>query len=208
MAVMLGVKPASAIQLFAWKPALVGGDSISSYTLTPTTVAVEAAHTTDDEIQMFVSGGVAGNVYPIAASVETGLGETLKETLYVPVSGPGNGFTDTAQTVVDFALRPIVGISGTPTANERADALEWLNGMLAEWSAIGADVGAPLPLALADTIYANDSWVLGIKNNLRVLVAEQYGRQVAPATLGKAHRGLAIIKNARRSRDPVQAEYY
>lgn len=201
-------KPAGSEQYYIWSPALVDGDGISSFMLTGTGVTVSSSQQVEDGIGMYLFGGSSGTVATIAATAITSFGETLTETIYVPISGPGNSFTDTAQDVVDFALRPIVGISGTATTDERADALEWLNGMLAQWAVQGADTGVVVPLALSDTIYANDSWVLAIKNNLRVYVAEQYGRQVAPATLMAANRGLGVIKNARRSIEPLRAEYY
>jgi len=208
MAVTLTAKPAAAIEMRLWAPALAAGDGIASYTLTPTTVVIESDDQIGEEIQFFVSGGTAGNVYPIAASVETSFGETLKETLYLPIFGPGNAFSQTAQNVIDFALRPVVGLSGSPTTPETNDALEWLNGMLASWRTQGADVGIALPLTTSSVMYCNDAHLLAVKNNLRVLVAEQYGRQVSPTTAVMALRGLQQIKQALLPDDRGAAEYY
>jgi len=110
--------------------------------------------------------------------------------------------------VVDYALRPIVGIGETAEDNEKADALEWLNGMIAFWRDQGADIGVSLPIILTDTLYVPDAYILAVKNNLRVLVAEQYGRQVAPTTANMAARGLQQIKQATLPDDRGGSEYY
>lgn len=208
MAVNLSPKPASSIHVYSWKPDLSEGDGISSFSLTPTTVTVDASQQIDNEVQFYVSGGVAGNVYAIAATVNTNNGEVLHETLYLPVYGPGNTFSQTADNVIDYALRPIVGIGGTRTTGETNDALEWLNGMIASWATQGADVGLALPLTTSSVMYCNDAHLLAIKNNLRVLVAEQYGRQVSPTTAILAARGLQQIKAANLPDERAPAEFY
>jgi hypothetical protein len=209
MAVMLAAKPDTATQFYSWSPTLVEGDAISSFTLTPTTLVVEDSQSNGDEIEFYLSGGVTGEVYPVAALVVTGFGETLTETLYCPVSGPGNSFTYTADDIIDFALRPVVGLSGSRTSVETADALEWLNDMIAEWDITGASAGIPLPLVAGDTLYCSDGYVRALKANLRVCVAEQYGQQVSPSTARAAMAGLQTIKFARiRDREPTKATFY
>lgn len=208
MAVTLSAKAVGAIQMYSWKPDLATGDNILSFVLNPTTVEIEASKEDRGAIELFVSGGISGNVHPIAATVNTSFGETLEETLYVPVYGPGNAFSDTAEDVIDFALRPVVGIGETATSDEKNDALEWLNNMLASWRDQGADVGATLPLSLNDVLYVSDAFLLAVKNNLRVLVAEQYGRQVAPVTATLAMRGLQQIKQSQIPEDYVRVRYF
>lgn len=208
MAVHFSAKPAGATQVYTWIPDLADGDSISSYTLTPTTITVISSEDQGDSIEMFLSGGSAGNVYPIAAEVETDDGESLRETLYLPVFGPGNAFSDTAEDVVNFALKPITGLNDAPETVELNDGLEWLNGMLASWRETGADVGIALPLVAASVMYCSDAHLLAIKNNLRVFLAEQYGRQVAPATLTMAVKGLQQIKWANLPNDRAQGDYF
>ena len=208
MAVMLSPKPASGIRLYSWAPDLAEGDSIYSYILTPTTVTIQADDTTGDTIEFYAAGGTAGNVYKIAAFVNTSYGETIIETLYVPVYGPDNAFTATAGDVINYALRPVVGLTGSATDDEKVDALEWLNGLLASWRDQGADVGALFPLTLTSTMYCSDAHLLAIKNNLRVMVAEQYGRQVAPATAMMAQQGLAQIKYSLLPSDRGGVDYY
>jgi hypothetical protein len=208
MAVHLSAKPAAATQLYTWAPALLDGDTISDFTLTPTTVGIVGEKSQGGEISFFVSGGSSGTVYQILAEVETGSGESLTETLYIPVFGPGNAFSDTAQDVIRFALRPVTGLSDTPESAELDDGLEWLNAMLASWRTQGADVGVALPLALSSVLYIADEYVMAVKTNLRLLLAEQYGRQVAPTTAALAMRGLQQIKFANLPEDRAGAEYF
>lgn len=208
MAVHLSAKPSGATQLYSWKPDLAEGDGIASFDLTGNTVGVVASEQQGDEIAFYVSGGTGGNVYTIDAEVETSNGESLRETLYIPVYGPGVSFTDTAQEVINFALKPITGLTDSAETEEVTDALEWLNGMIAMWQGQGADVGLALPLTLASPIYCSDAHLLAIKTNLRVLVAEQYGRQVAPTTAIAALRGLQQIKMANLPQEPGTVDYY
>jgi hypothetical protein len=208
MAVTFAPKPDQAIFLYSWVPALAEGDSIASYVLTPAGVTVESDSNLGDQVQMYLSGGTAGVVAQIAASVETGYGESLKETIYVPVYGPDNTQAASAEDIVKFALRPVVGLTGTPTDAEKADALEWLNDMGASWKRQGADIGLAFPLALDSTIFTQDDFLMALKTNLRVLVAEQYGRQVAPSTAIMAARGLQLIKTANLPDDRGAAEYF
>jgi hypothetical protein len=208
MAVHLSAKPAGATQLYSWKPDLADGDGIASFDLTGNTVGVVASEQQGDEIAFYVSGGTAGNVYTIDAEVETSNGESLRETLYIPVFGPGNAFSYTAQDIIDFAFRPISGLSEGPETVESEDALEWLNDFLAEWREQGADIGVALPLAVSDILYCRDAHVRAVKTNLRVDIAEQYGRQVAPRTALAAMRGLQQIKWANLPTDRTGPDYY
>lgn len=208
MAKTLDPKPATAVKFYSFTPELQDGDGIESYTLTPTTVAVDSDELNGDAIEFYVSGGTAGNVYTIAASVVTSFGETIKETLYLPVYGPGNTFAATADDVVDFALKPIVGLGETATSDELADGLEWLNGMLAAWRDQGADVGIALPLTLSSVMYCNDAHLLAIKTNLRVVVAEQYGREVSQTTMRVAMRGLQQIKHSLLTDERGAVDYF
>ena len=208
MAITLSPKPSTATYFGSWKPDLVEGDAIHSFTLTESGVVIESSENASDEIKFYVSGGTDGQVHTIAASATTGYGETLVETIYVPISGPGNAFSATAGDVVDFALRPVRGLLGSSTTAEKADAIEHLNDMLAEWAGSGADVGIPLPLVEADVLYCSDAFVRAIKNNLRVQVAEQYSQQASPATVRAALQGFQTIKFALRNREPLAGRYF
>jgi hypothetical protein len=208
MAITLSPKPSAATYFGSWKPDLVEGDAISSFTLTETGVVIESSENASDEIKFYVSGGTTGQVHTIAASATTGYGETLVETIYVPISGPDNAFATTAGEVVDFALRPVRGLLGSSTSAEKADALEHLNDMLAEWALTGADMGIPLPLVEASVLYCSDAYVRAIKNNLRVQVAEQYSQQASSVTVRAALQGLQTIKFDLRDREPLVVGYF
>lgn len=201
-------KPQTGVHLYTWEPPLAEGDAIASYTLTPTGIAIDDDELVDGTIKMFLSGGTNGTTGSIAAAVQTEFGETLVETIYVPIVTASSITAVTGQELVDYALRPIVGIGASPTTAETNDALEWLNDMLAMWAATGADVGATFPIVAATVIYAPEQHLGAIKNNLRLLVAEQYGRQVAPETMRAARQGLQQVKWANLPEKRKAAEYF
>jgi hypothetical protein len=208
MAVIFAPKPEQAIQFYSWKPALIDGDSISSFTLTGNGVTVESSDNRGDEILMYLSGGTTSEVASIAASVDTGFGEILKETIYVPVYGPGNMFAASAEDVIDFALRNVVGKNGTRSAVETADALEVLNAMLSSWTMQGADIGIAFPILIDSTIFAKDAYLSAIKYNLRQTLEGEYNWPTTRATAFYAKSGLQLIKNANLPDDRGTADYY
>lgn len=212
MALVLSGKAPGETKRYTWSVPITDGDGLSDYSIGTTSgITVDASERQENDIILFLSAGAAGTSGSIAIRAFTDAGEELLETIYIPI-GPADGavgHSETAQSIVEFALRPITGITGTATAEELADGLEWLNGMLAMWKTTGADVGATTPIALETPIYAPDEWILAIKNNLRVIIAEQYGRQVSPTTGFMAKNGLQAIKNDRLANlAPQKAEYY
>jgi hypothetical protein len=198
-------KTAAETKRYRWKPPVPEFDGLTTYSSSASGATIESEDRDDDELVYYVSGGVNGTTAIISLSALTTRGETLTETIYLPIAVDTAAGT-TAEDIVGFALKPVVGLSGTPTTAEKDDGLEHLNDMLAEWRLSGGEVGAALPLTLATPLYAPPGWMSGIKNNLRVRVAEQYGRQVAPATVIAANRGLQAIKFSRL--DHTEAEYY
>lgn len=195
---------------YTWSVPVADGDSLSSYTASASGAVIDDQDSNNDDVILYVSGGTAGTVASFTLVAYTEQGETLNETIYLPILPIGNAaaFGETAQDIIEFALRPIVGISGTPTTDELADGLEWLNLRLAAWKVQGADVGAPLPLTLASTINCPDQWLQAIKLDLRIFTAEQYGRQVSPATAIMAAKGLQTVKQESLSDDRGQGSYY
>jgi hypothetical protein len=203
MALTLAHKDPSEVVRYAWAPALADGDGIASFTLTETGCTITSEEIVGYEIVFFVSGGTAGTIASIVATVVTNDGETLEDTLYLPIQVSALAFDDTAQDIVSFALRKVKGIRGTASAGEAADALERLNQMLAAWKVTGADVGAMLPLTLVSRLYCEDAFLDAIKANLVLKLADLYGFQPAPTTVLEARQGLSLIKNARLSEDTV-----
>lgn len=212
MALQFAAKAPDDVKRYTWGVPVVDGDSLSSFSVTSASgVTVDSSESDGNLVILYLSGGTASTTGLIKLHALTAQGEEFDEAIYIPIL-PADavvGHSETAQTIVEFALAPITGLTGSATASELADGLEWLNGMLTYWKSVGADVGAPVPLALATAVYAPDEWILAIKNNLRLLVAEQYGREVAPITAFMAKVGLQAIKNDRLdNRETAKAEYF
>jgi hypothetical protein len=197
MALTLSAKDPQEVVRYAWAPALADGDGIASFTLTETGCTIDSEEIVGCEVVFFVSGGAAGTIGSIVATAVTNDGETLEDTLYLPIQASSLAFDDTAQDIVSFALRKVKGVRGTASAGEASDALERLNQMLAAWRLKGADVGAMLPLALVSRLYCEDAFLDAIKANLVLKLADLYGFQPAPTTIMEARQGIALIMNAK-----------
>jgi|SRR5690606_33674833 len=193
---------------YVWKPPFRDGDGLSSFSSSVSGAVIDAEEADGDEIVFYVSGGAAGATAIFTLVANTNEAETLTETIYLPIVASSSAFADTAEDIITFALKPVVGLGETASSDEIADALEMLNGMLAQWKGEGADVGATLPLLTSTVIYAPDSWLWAIKNNLRVVVAEQYGRMVSPVTGRLAAIGLQQIKMGNLPDERVGADYF
>ena len=211
MAKVWEAKAPAEVKRYSWDVPVVDGDSLSAFTCTASGATKDSQDIVGNTAVVYVSGGTAATTASFAFTATTTNGETFKETVYLPIlaTGAAVAHSETAQTIIEYALRPITGLSGTATSDELADALEILDNMLTYWRGIGADVGAITPLALASNIYAPDAWIMAIKNNLRVMVSEIYGRDVAPITALMAKNGLQAIRNDNLTGvDPVKAEYF
>lgn len=101
----------------------------------------------------------------------------------------------TAGDTVTRALRLIqVGASGeTPSAEEMADGLAALNDMLHGWAKDGVDLGH-ITLGLADAHKTHDSWLEGIRYNLAVRLAGEYGMPVPPYVAQQAARAFSAFQ--------------
>lgn len=188
-------KAATETKRYKWAVPLQDGDGLQSFSSLASGATIESEEEEADEIVYYISGGTNGTTATITLSALTNEGETLTETIYLPIAVTTAG--ETVANIVTFALKPIIGLGGTATDDEKTDALEILNDWLAEQAITGADVGAALPLLISDTLYAPRGWVSGIKAGLSVRVAKQYGRQVDQDTRIAAVRGLQTIKNSR-----------
>lgn len=85
-----------------------------------------------------------------------------------------------AQDTITRALRLIGVIEAgeTPSAEDATDALATLNEMLHGWAKEGVDI-QHITLALTDTFKVHDSWLRGIRYNLAVEIAPEYGAAVS-----------------------------
>lgn len=208
MAVTWPAKAPNSVIRYSWTVPLQDEDTLSSYTAAVSGAVIDDEGVDGADIVLYVSGGTAATTATFTLTALTANGETIEETIYLPIIASTAVFGHTAQDIVDFGLRPIVGMFRDPTDDQRADALEWLNGLLAEWKAQGADTGATLPLILTTPLEVPDEYILGIKAAARTLIAEQYGRQVSQSTMLQAARGLQLVKNANIPDEREQAVYY
>ena len=212
MALQFAAKAPHDVKRYSWDVPVVDGDALSSFSVDSASgVTVDSSDDDGNSVVLYLSGGTASTTGIIKLHAITVSGEEFDETIYIPILPADNvvGHSETAQTIIEYALRPITGMSGTATSDELADGLEQLNGMLAHWKSTGADVGAVIPLSLATAIYAPDEWILAIKNNLRLYIAETYGNPVTPVMGLLAKTGLQAIKNGRlENRDPLKVEYF
>lgn len=87
----------------------------------------------------------------------------------------------TAQNLITRACRQanLIEAGETPSAAVASDALDTLNEMLHGWAKKGVDL-QHVTMALGDAFLLDDSYLEGIKDNLTLRLAEQYGRVLDP----------------------------
>lgn len=83
----------------------------------------------------------------------------------------------TALDTITRAFQMITQSEEGPTAAQAATGLTVLNDMLHGWAKMGVDFGH-ISLALADTHKTHDSYLQGIRANLALLLADEYGRPI------------------------------
>lgn len=195
MALTLDPKTPTGVVRYTWTPPVLAGDTVASATLVRTSgTAVLDSYGLDGEaVYFFASGGADGETTIISATAETNDGETLVETLYLPIRASTLALNNTVLSVLNYALRPIVGVNNTPTAAETEDAREHLDDMLAAWANRGANLGVKLPTAASDVLYVQDGYLSAIKANLRVRICEAYSVPVTGSDLLAARTGYANI---------------
>lgn len=212
MSLQFAPKTPEDVKRYTWVPDVQDDDSLATCN-TPTTsgVTVDSFEVNGNAVVFYVSGGTAQTTGSIKLLATSNAGENYAETIYIPILASYDAvqFTTTADDIIDYALRPIVGLSGTRTATETADALEKLNDMVAHWKATGADLPISLPMTTATTLYLPDEHLLALKANLQVTVSEQYGRPVPSLALAIARSGLTTLKNQNLQDHQVKAtDYY
>lgn len=193
MAISLSPKAAGEIVRYTWTPAIVEGDGLAGYTLTETGCTIDSDSSDGNEVAFFVSGGTVGTTASIVATATTDDGEDLEETLYLPIRATAAALANTARDVVSFALRKVFGFGEDAGAEHLSDGIEQLNMMLAEWRIDGLDIGISGPLEAADTLTIADEYLPAVKNNLLVVLAENYGREVSPMAFRRAEDGKRLV---------------
>ena len=93
----------------------------------------------------------------------------------------------TANDTITRAMRmvEILAAGDAPTAEEASDGLTILNDMLHGWAKQGVDLGH-ITLALADSHKTHDSWLEGIRYNLALRLAGEFGKPIPPYIAAQA----------------------
>ncbi len=210
MAITLSAKGPNDVIRYSWEPPLASGDTLESYTLAATGCTIDADSLEDNAAAFFVSGGTAGVTASIAATALSGEGEEFEELIYLPIYGPAATIGDTARDYVDFALRKIAGLGEEADADELADGIEQLNGMLTLWRIDGLDVGASLPLMASSVLKIRDEFSMAVKYNLRVLLHSTYGAEavgaLTQADINMAADGKRLVAQSLLSLDDLEFE--
>lgn len=206
MAITLTAKPSGAVYRYTWEPPLADGDVVESYTLTETGCTIDSDALADNAVVFFVSAGTAGAVASIEAEAVTADGETLTETLYIPIRDNAASAGNTVSDVVNFALRPVVGFGIDADADLMAHGLEIFNDMVSEWRIDGLDVGIPQTSALSDTLTIRDEFLAALKWNLRIKLGEEFGLPLRPAAVQSAARSRLLVENALFQPNPLTFE--
>lgn len=79
---------------------------------------------------------------------------------------------------------------------EAQDGLESLNDMLNEWNLDDIDIGFETIDDVQDELFVDDGTLAGIKANLAIYMAPEYGRIVSDALALRAKIGKAVIRGA------------
>jgi len=192
MADFLVAKVATEVVTRRWP--VPGDDVAASVATSASGVTVDSATLDDAEVVLTLSAGTAGQTATVTVTVTTEQGQTLIETLYIPIVASTAQIADTARDYINFALRKIVGLGVEPSADELADALERVNAIVARWRKGGADIGAAFPIEASTVIYCPDWAVSALRYNLLVECASLYGAEPSPFEYEQARRGLQTIK--------------
>lgn len=195
MALTLTAKPDGAEYTYTYTVPVADGDSVASYTLTETGCTIVSDELNGNDIEFLLSGGVAGVTGTVAVVAVTNFGETLVETLYIPIRSSENTASNTVSDVIAFAVRPLVGYGADADADLQADGLETLNAMISLWRIDGLDIGIPGQLALTDDLVIDDAFLTAVKYNLRVAMSEQFGRPVVAYEAQTAAQSKALVGN-------------
>lgn len=195
MAAILTAKAATEIVERRWTVPVDADDAPESVALVATDVTVDASEFDGHELVLTLSGGTAGTTANVVATVTTNRDRVLVETLYLPIiatASPGV----TVQDICSFALRKVEGLGEVSSGDALADAVERLADMLRLWRASGADIGAPEPITSATVISCPAAYIMAVKNNLILELADLYGIEVGGRVIQNARVGLSHIKQA------------
>lgn len=192
MALTWTAKDAGDVTRYVWTPVLDDGDSLSAFTASAAGATIDSISREDNGIVIVVSGGIVGQTATMSLSATTSQGETLTETIYLPIRATTNTLANTGRDIVAFALRKVTG--GDMDAEQLEDGMERLSDMLASWSRQGADIGVAWPVGENMAIVADDAVISAVKNNLILHLMDRYEFTPSPFVVEEARRGLQLVK--------------
>lgn len=194
MALTLAAKAPASVYRYTWTVPVADGDRAATATATVSsgTASILTQELSNNALTFFVTGGAAGETTVIAVTSATNDGETIADTLYLPIRSSANTLGNTGRDIVDFAIRKVTG--GDMDAEQLADGLERLSDMLASWSRQGADIGVAWPVGADDAILADDATISAVKNNLILRLVDRYEFNPSPFVVEEARRGLQLVK--------------
>lgn len=195
MAAFLASKTVSEAVARRWLCPVDDDDGAANVATSASGITVSSATLEGNEVVLALTGGTAAETGSIVVTVTTSRGRTAIETIYVPIVQSAAQIADTAESYINFALRPVIGNGETASADEASDALERLNALVAEWRAGGADIGAPFPITTPSVIYCPDWAVNALRYNLLIECAPLYGFEPKLVDYEKARRGKQLIKH-------------
>lgn len=99
----------------------------------------------------------------------------------------------TALDTITRAFQMITQSEEGPTAAQAATGLTVLNDMLHGWAKKGVDFGH-ISLALPDTHKTHDSYLEGIRYNLAVRLAHEYGMPISPYIASEAKSAFSAFQ--------------
>jgi hypothetical protein len=196
MAIQWKAKTAAEVVAREWAVPVPDGDSVASFLVSMTGAVLDSSERNGDLITVRLSGGADGDTAIAELSATTNQGRVIEGKAYLPIRALPNAFSYRIGQVLNYALRPIVGLSATATADELEDARENLDDMLASWAAQGADLAVKLPGDVNDILYVPDYAIPAIKAALRVRLCGLYAMPVDIEDFKAAQRGLQQVKMA------------
>ena len=199
MPIQWNAKSPNEVIAYNWEPELAEGDNLQSFSLAVSTgtVVIDSEEQAGDLVIAYIAGGANGETAIITATGITTFGEEIEDAIYLPIRTKPNSFNYSVSEVLQYALRPVVGLAATPTSSELEDARENFDDMVASWAAEGADLSIKLPSDTSDMLYVPDYAINALKANLRVRIAGLYEKPVDMNDYKSAMRGLQHIKSAK-----------
>lgn len=133
MALTWPAKHPAAVQTYSWTPALDAGDTLATATLSVVSgsAEIDAQDVSDGKLIAMLSGGTDGEVTAFYGVATTGSGQTLDETIYLPVQASAS--TDPNVAALKMRYPAFAAVDDATIAYWLADAAggsdaSWIEG--------------------------------------------------------------------------------